>query len=106
MELPGLDPLSRLLTALDINIHEFFLTLALIDERASLLSSSDPSTQRSLLVVPQKGGSLLLPETEAAFDQLQSLVLDLHRLVYTELVFRQVPEPGTGGVPAKGGTAG
>jgi transcriptional regulator with XRE-family HTH domain len=92
-ELPGLAPLSRLLTALNIGIHEFFVTLALVDERASLLSPSDASTQRSLLVVPREGGSLLLPETEAAFGQLQSLVLDLHRFIYTELVFRQVPEP-------------
>jgi len=103
-ELPGLEPLSRLLKALDISLHEFFFTLALVDERASLLSSSDASTQRSLLVVPRQGGSLLLPQMEAAFDQLQSFILNLHRLVYTEIVFRQVPELESGGVPAEGGT--
>jgi hypothetical protein len=43
---------------------------------------------------------------EAAFDQLQTFILNLHRLVYTELVFRRVPEPESGGVPAEGGTAG
>ena len=105
MELPGLDPLSRLLTALDISIHEFFYTLALVDERASSLNSSDAFTQRSLLVIPKKGGSLLLPATEAAFNQLQALFLDLHRLVFAELVFRQVEEPENGGVPEEGGTA-
>jgi transcriptional regulator with XRE-family HTH domain len=91
-ELPRLDVLNRLLTALDVSIHGFFYTLALVDERASLLSSSDASTQRSLLVVPKKGGSLLLPETEEAFAKLQSLVLDLYRYIYTELVFHRVPE--------------
>ena len=60
-ELPGLDPLSRLLKALDISLHEFLFTLALVDERASLLSSCDASTQRSLLVIPRQGRSVMLP---------------------------------------------
>jgi hypothetical protein len=81
-------------------------TLALVDEQASLLSSCDASTRRSLLVVPKQGGSLLLPQVEAAFDQLQSFILNLHRLVYTELVFRQVPVPESGEGSAEGGTAG
>src|SRR5436305_7894316 len=50
-ELPGLDLLGRLLKALDISQHEFLFVLALVDERASLLSSCDASTLRSLLVV-------------------------------------------------------
>jgi transcriptional regulator with XRE-family HTH domain len=106
-ELPRLDPLERLLKALGISIHELFFTLALVDERASSLSSPEGSTQRLLLAVPRKGGALLLPETEEAFYKLQSLVLDLYRLVYTELVFSRVPEPASGGVWAEGiGTAG
>jgi transcriptional regulator with XRE-family HTH domain len=102
-ELPRLDVLSRLLTALDVSIHEFFYTLALVDERASLLSSSDASTQRPLLVVPRKRGTLLLPETEEAFARLQSLVLELYRYLYTELVFRRVPElESRGGAEGEG----
>ena len=101
-ELPGLDPLGKLLKALDISPHEFLFSLALVDERASLLSSCDASTKRSLLVVPKQGGSVLPPQVEATFDQLQSFILNLHRLVYTELVFRQVPEPESGEVPAEG----
>ncbi len=105
-ELPGLDPLSSILGALDISIHEFLFTLALVDERASLLSSCDASTQRSLLVIPRQGGSLELPKMESVFDQLQTFILNLHRLVYAELVFRQVPEPESGKLPADEGTAG
>jgi transcriptional regulator with XRE-family HTH domain len=102
-ELPRLDVLDRLLAALRISIHEFLYTLALVDERASLLSSSEAPTQRSLLVVPKKDDSLLLPQTEEAFERLQSFVLDLHRHMYRELVFRQIPEvEGGGGRPDEG----
>jgi transcriptional regulator with XRE-family HTH domain len=97
-ELPRLEVLDRLLTALEVSIHEFFYTLALVDERASLLSSSsNASAQRLLLVVPRKDSSLLLPKTEEAFEKLQSIVLDLHRYIYLELVFRRIPEPERGG---------
>jgi transcriptional regulator with XRE-family HTH domain len=97
-ELPGLDVLDRLLTVLDVSLHELFFTLALVDERAALLSSSGVSAQRSLLVVPRKGDSLLLPRTEDAFEKLQSIVLELYRRVYRELVFRRVPELERAGV--------
>jgi transcriptional regulator with XRE-family HTH domain len=103
-ELPRLDVLGRLLTALKISIHEFLYTLALVDERMALLSSSETPVERSLLVVPRKDDSLLLPQTEEAFERLQSFVLDLHRHMYRELVFRQIPEVEGGGVRAAEGT--
>jgi hypothetical protein len=63
-----------------------------------LNSSGESPAQRRLLTAPQEG-SLLLPETEEAFASLQSLVLDLHRLVYKQVVFH---ESGSSGARAEG----
>jgi transcriptional regulator with XRE-family HTH domain len=47
-DLPRLESLDKLLTVLGISFQEFFFTLEIVDERASLLSSPEDSPRRSL----------------------------------------------------------
>ena len=82
-ELPKLDSLEKVLTALGVGQFEFFYTLHLIDTRASRLGEA-PALAPNL---PLSGGlAPLSREVQTAFSDITSKLFDLYRRVYEEVV--------------------
>lgn len=96
-ELPKLDSLEKVLTALRVGCLEFFYTLYLVDTRAASLAQADaaqtsgsgttasPSLPMYLPPFPQ-GNPLLSESTDEAFTRLFGDLLALYRLVFEQLV--------------------
>jgi transcriptional regulator with XRE-family HTH domain len=90
-EIPKIDSLERLLTALKISLLDLALTLSFIDGRRNALSSD--GTPEALLT----SVSLLEPAVQTAFEQLQTDMLRLHREVLRMLLQRSWGKgPGEG----------
>jgi transcriptional regulator with XRE-family HTH domain len=103
-ELPKLDSLEKVLTALEVGHFEFFYTLYLVDRRAADLARPEgkngdgagveepPVTvvplEERLYAPPLFDGSPLLAEaTDKAFSQVFSDLLLLYRRVFEQVVF-------------------
>jgi transcriptional regulator with XRE-family HTH domain len=102
-ELPKLDSLEKVLTALEVGHFEFFYTLYLVDRRAADLARpggedgdgtgvEDPPVavplEARLYAPPLFDGSPLLAEaTDKAFSQVFSDLLLLYRRVFEQVVF-------------------
>jgi transcriptional regulator with XRE-family HTH domain len=85
-ELPKLDSLERVLTALGIEHFQLFSTLDLVDRRAVTLFPEQGG--------PRPAASTLLPEaTTVAFHRVMNELLNLHRQV--------VLGPAAGGDPTR-----
>jgi transcriptional regulator with XRE-family HTH domain len=106
-ELPKLDSLEKVLTALGVGHFEFFYTLYLVDQRAAELARSGSGQQQNVeglleqLWMPPlfNGTAPLLPtSTDQAFSRLFTDVLLLYRHVFEQLVLPGRP----GGLEAPG----
>ena len=78
-ELPRLDSLEKVLSALQVGYFEFFYTLHFIDEKAGSLGS-DPE------LVITSGPSVLRPSTQTAFQEVFVLVFRLYGLVMQQAI--------------------
>jgi len=107
-ELPKLDSLEKVLTALGVGHFEFFYTLHLVDERAAELARADAA---ALPAAPANGGEpavpppffkvhpLLSDSTDQAFSRVFADLLLLYRRVFEQMVF--AGEDGRSADPAK-----
>lgn len=101
-ELPKLDSLEKVLTALEVGHFEFFYTLYLVDRRAADLArpgeeegngagvENPPAAplEETIYVPPLFDGSPLLAEaTDKAFSRVFSDLLLLYRRVFEQIVF-------------------
>ncbi len=78
-ELPRLDSLGKVLSALQVGYFEFFYTLHVIDERAGSLGS-DPEP------VITSGPSVLRPSTQAAFQEVLGLFFNLYGQIMQQTI--------------------
>ncbi|HEV2855865.1 MAG TPA: helix-turn-helix transcriptional regulator [Thermoanaerobaculia bacterium] len=100
-ELPKLDSLEKVLTALKVGYFEFFHTLYLVDRRAADLgggggkdgetaaSAADPNGEPFYLP-PLDGNALLSESTDQAFSQVFTDLLLLYRRVFEQVVLSGV----------------
>src|SRR6478672_10271227 len=97
-ELPKLDSLEKVLTALEVGYFEFFYTLHIVDRRAADLELADGAQARGAeqpMYMPPliKGESLLAEPTDQAFRQVFTDLLLLYRRVFEQVVLAAVPGP-------------
>lgn len=97
-ELPKLDSLEKVLSALKVGYLEFFYTLYLVDRRAADLArqEEEPGCNRSdLLYVPSfgRGGSVMAEQTDQAFSQVFLGLLQLYRRIFEQIVFSPPRRP-------------
>jgi transcriptional regulator with XRE-family HTH domain len=78
-ELPRLDSLEKVLSALQVGYFEFFYTLHVIDEKAGSLGS-DPEP------VITSGPSVLRPSTQTAFQELLGMFFNLYGMVIQQAI--------------------
>ena len=96
-ELPKLDSLEKVLSALSVSHFEFFYTLQMVDRRAVDLgppvgASSAPGMP--LAVLPLLTGPHLVPEeTDQAFTKLFTDLLVLYRRVFEQVVLSPEARP-------------
>ena len=102
-ELPKLDSLEKVLTALDVGHFEFFYTLYLVDRRAADLErgeprqpTAEPGLDDEPAYVPPlfKGHPLLSASTDQAFTQVFADLLILYRRVFEQILMSSVNTPG------------
>jgi transcriptional regulator with XRE-family HTH domain len=93
-ELPKLDSLEKVLTALGVGHFEFFYTLYLVDKRAADLARGDGGEALVGYVgAPPllRGSSDLTPVTDQAFSRVFNELLVLHRTVFEQIVLASHP---------------
>lgn len=90
-ELPKLDSLEKVLSALKVGYFEFFYTLYLVDRRAADLERQEEAPgqhRKDLLYVPplDRGDSVLSDHTDQAFSQVFIDLLQLYRRIFEQIV--------------------
>ncbi|HEX4961366.1 MAG TPA: helix-turn-helix transcriptional regulator [Thermoanaerobaculia bacterium] len=85
-ELPKLDSIAKLLTALRTSPLDFFTTLHFVNQRVAGLSGS-PAAEEGLVLVWASGGlSPLAAETEDSFARVFRELLSLHQGVVRQML--------------------
>jgi transcriptional regulator with XRE-family HTH domain len=108
-ELPKLDSLEKVLTALDVGQFEFFYMLFLVDEQTACLMRSDGgrSVAEQLGIPPLlRATSLPVRSTDEAFSKVFTDLLALYRTLYEHLAFGLLGAAGLeepGAFPEGGG---
>jgi len=87
-ELPKLDSLEKVLTALGLGPVDLFSTLEMVDRRAASLTGKPENPLAWLYGVSELRSDLLSEATSQAFNQVMAGVLALHRTVLGEIVSR------------------
>jgi transcriptional regulator with XRE-family HTH domain len=88
-ELPKLDSLEKVLSALAVSHFEFFYTLQLVDRRAADLVLPKPASEapvERLYFPPLEGPHLVPEETDQAFTKMLTDLLVLYRRVFEQVV--------------------
>ena len=85
-ELPKLDSLEKVLSALKVGYFEFFYTLYLVDRRAADLTRGDSFREEYVLPLA-RGESVLSDHTDQAFSQVVMDLLLLYRRIFEQIVF-------------------
>ncbi len=105
-ELPKLDSLEKVLTALKVGYFEFFYTLYLVDRQAADLGGQDggvPAPARGAALAeadgeafylpPLNGNTVLSEGTDQAFSQVFSDLLLLYRRIFEQMVLSGAQRP-------------
>ncbi|HEX3531210.1 MAG TPA: helix-turn-helix transcriptional regulator [Thermoanaerobaculia bacterium] len=87
-ELPKLDSLGKVLTALDLGPVDLFSTLEMVDRRAASLTGKPEDPLAWLHGGAELHSDLLSEAASQAFNEVMAGVLALHRTVLGEIVFR------------------
>ena len=112
-ELPKLDSLEKVLTALKVGYFEFFYTLYLVDRRASDLGADEGKGKRNggempnpaplvdtdgepLYLPPLNGNTLLSESTDQAFSQVFTDLLLPYRRIFEQMVLSGFNRPENG----------
>jgi len=100
-ELPKLESLEKILKILGVGSFEFFYTLRLVDQRAASIGSAR-QVPRSLeeiapAIFEEASGSILHPETHAAFQSVSVTLLRLYAHVLKEVLLGRLNETSPGG---------
>ncbi|HEX6899681.1 MAG TPA: helix-turn-helix transcriptional regulator [Thermoanaerobaculia bacterium] len=95
-ELPKLDSLEKVLSALKVGYFEFFYTLYLVDRRAADLTrqDEDPAQSRKdpfYVTLFDRGDSVLSEHTDLAFSQVFVDLLQLYRRIFEQIVLSPPP---------------
>jgi transcriptional regulator with XRE-family HTH domain len=95
-ELPKLDSLEKVLSALKVGYFEFFYTLYLVDRRAADLTrqDEDPGQGRKdpfYVTLFDRGDSVLSEHTDLAFSQVFVDLLQLYRRIFEQIVLSPSP---------------
>jgi transcriptional regulator with XRE-family HTH domain len=86
-ELPKLDSLEKVLSALKVGYFEFFYTLYLVDRRAADLTRQEESFHQEYVLPLARGESVLSDHTDQAFSQVVMDLLLLYRRIFEQIVF-------------------
>jgi transcriptional regulator with XRE-family HTH domain len=97
-ELPKLDSLEKVLSALKVGYFEFFYTLYMVDRRAADLERVDgggPAAGGEPLYMPPllNGTTLMADTTDQAFSQVFTDLLLLYRRVFEQMVLPDAGRP-------------
>jgi transcriptional regulator with XRE-family HTH domain len=92
-ELPKLDSLEKVLSALKVGYFEFFYTLYLVDRRAADLSRQEEFFHQEYVLPLARGQSVLSDHTDQAFSQVVMDLLQLYRRIFEQIVFTSPGRP-------------
>jgi transcriptional regulator with XRE-family HTH domain len=103
-ELPKLDSLEKVLSALKVGYFEFFYTLYLVDGRAADLERADgggpAAGDEPLHMLPLLNGTTPMADTtDQAFSQVFTDLLLLYRRVFEQKVLPNAGRPEDTGAP-------